>query len=212
MEIWLPQTAIVDILGVRADQPIELAALATGKQWIHHGSSISHCLVTIAPTHTWPAVAARALGYDNLNLGYAGNAMLDPSVARAIRDLPADLITVKLGINLVNANVMTMRAFAPAVHGFIDTIRDGHPSTPLIIISPIICPLTEDAPGPTTLDSDGQVMTFATEPYALDALTLNRIRLPSIGNATVNLIEHDGQRWAVRMINSEELAPGAKVG
>lgn len=176
IEIWLPQTAIVDILGVRSDQPIEPAPPATGKQWIHHGSSISHCLDAIQPTHTWPAVAAHALGFDNLNLAYAGNAMLDPFVARAIRDIPADLITLKLGINVVNANVMTMRAFGPAVHGFIDTIRDGHPATPLIIISPISCPLVEDVPGPTGLDSDGQVMTFATEPYAPDALTLRRIR------------------------------------
>ncbi len=176
VEIWLPQTAVVDVVGVRADQPLEAAQAAIGDQWIHHGSSISHCLEAIQPTHTWPAVAANALGLELLDLAYAGQAMLDPFVARAIRDAPADLITLKLGINLVNANAMTLRSFGPAVHGFLDTIRDGHPTTPLVVISPICCPLVEDRPGPTALDSEGQLMTFAAEPYALDALTLGRIR------------------------------------
>jgi hypothetical protein len=34
-----------------------------------------------------------------------------------IRDTPADVISVKLGINLVNLDVMRMRAFESAVHG-----------------------------------------------------------------------------------------------
>ncbi len=83
-----------------------------------------------APTTTWPAVAASRGGVDLVNLGFAGSAMLDPFTARTMRDLPADLISVKLGINLVNADLMRLRAFAPAVHGFLDTIREGHPHHP----------------------------------------------------------------------------------
>lgn len=176
IEIWLPHTAVVDFLGIRADQPLAAAPPSIGDKWIHHGSSISHCLEAIRPTHTWPAVAAIALGHDLLDLAYAGQAMLDPFVARTIRDEPADLITLKLGINLVNANAMTLRVFGPAVHGFLDMIRDGHPTTPLVVISPICCPLVEERPGPTALDSDGRLVTFGTEPYSSDALTLRRIR------------------------------------
>ncbi|WP_046916935.1 lipase, partial [Streptomyces stelliscabiei] len=71
---------------------------------------------------------------------------------RAIRDTPADLISVKIGITLVNHDVMRLRAFAPAVHGFLDTIRDGHPTTPLLVVSPILCPIHEDTPGPSAPD------------------------------------------------------------
>ncbi|WP_425329120.1 hypothetical protein [Streptomyces eurocidicus] len=35
------------------------------------------------------------------------------------------------------------------MHGFLDTVRDGHPATPLLLISPITCPAVEDVPGPT---------------------------------------------------------------
>ena len=43
---------------------------------------------------------------------------------------------------------MRLRAFTPAVHGFLDTIREGHPTTPLLVVSPILCPIHEDTPGP----------------------------------------------------------------
>ena len=108
-------------------------------RWLHHGSSISHGSNAATPTGTWPAVAARLGGVDLLNLGLGGSALLDPFVARIIRDTPADLISLKLGINLVNLDVMRLRAFGPAVHGFLDTIRDGHPDTPLLLVSPIFC-------------------------------------------------------------------------
>jgi hypothetical protein len=39
------------------------------------------------------------------------------------------------------------------VHGFLDTIRDGHPNTPLLVISPLYCPIHEDTPGPCLFDA-----------------------------------------------------------
>ena len=82
-----------------------------------------------------------------VNLGFAGNAMLDPYVARTMRDLPADLISVKTGVNIVGRGTFKPRTFGPAVHGFLDTIRDGHPDVPLLVISPIILPKAEDVAG-----------------------------------------------------------------
>lgn len=52
------------------------------------------------------------------------------------------------------------RAFAPAVHGFLDMIREGHPSTPLLVLSPILCPIHEDTPGPGTPDFTEGSMRF----------------------------------------------------
>ena len=53
------------------------------------------------------------------------------------------MITLELGINVVNGDTMRERAFVAAFHGFLDTIRDGHPKTPILITSPIICPIAE---------------------------------------------------------------------
>jgi hypothetical protein len=102
---------------------------------------------------------------DLINLGLGGSALLDPFTARTMRDTAADLISIKIGINLVNTDVMRMRAFSPAVHGFLDTIREGHPATPLLVISPILCPIHEDTPGPSLPDyaalSGGQLRFLA---------------------------------------------------
>lgn len=95
--------------------PSEVAAAATR---VHHGSSISHSSLAPNPGDTWPAIAAAGLGFAHTNLGFSGNAMLDPFVARTIRDTPADFISIKIGINLINFDVMTTRAFTPALHGF----------------------------------------------------------------------------------------------
>ncbi len=126
VEIWLPHTEITELLALRTDAPIEMMP-STGRVWLHHGSSISHGTTAARPTETWPALAAARGGVDLINLGFSGNALLDPFTARTIRDTGADLISLKIGINLTNTDLMRVRAFTPAVHGFLDTIRDGHP-------------------------------------------------------------------------------------
>jgi hypothetical protein len=152
VEVWLPHDEVTELLALRSDATL-FPVTASGKpRWVHHGSSISQGSNTTHPSGTWPAVAAARAGLDLLNLGYSGNALLDPFVARTIRDLPADLISVKIGINLVNKDLMRLRAFGPAVHGFLDTIREGHPDTPLLLVSPVFCPIHEAMPGPSTYD------------------------------------------------------------
>lgn len=152
VEVWLPHDETTELVALAADAPFAPVAASGKRRWLHHGSSISQGSNASNPTGIWPTVAAHLAGVDLLNLGYGGNALLDPFTARTIRDLPADLISLKLGINIVNTDLMRLRAFGPAVHGFLDTIREGHPSTPLLVVSPIWCPIHETTPGPTMFD------------------------------------------------------------
>ncbi|ELP62495.1 GDSL-type esterase/lipase family protein [Streptomyces turgidiscabies] len=185
VEIWLPHNETTELVALRTDAPAEPvpATDAARKVWLHHGSSISHGSDAASPTAIWPALAASLGGVELINLGLAGSALLDPFTARAMRDTPADLISVKIGINLVNTDLMRLRAFGPAVHGFLDTIREGHPTAPLLLVSPLYCPMHEDTPGPTALDFStmgaGQVrfqpMGDPAE-RAAGKLTLNVIR------------------------------------
>ncbi len=181
VEIWLPHNEITELVALRTDAPAEALAKRDRKVWLHHGSSISHGSDAESPTTTWPALAASLGGVELINLGFGGGALLDPFTGRAMRDTPADLISVKIGINLVNTDLMRLRAFAPAVHGFLDTIREGHPTTPLLVISPIYCPIHEDTPGPAAPDftrlSAGKLSFLATgDPADRTRLTLNAIR------------------------------------
>jgi hypothetical protein len=178
IELWLPQDAVVELRALRvSDGAVVARPEVARRRWIHHGSSISHCLEARRPTETWPAIAARRAGVDLLNLGFGGQCMLDQMVARAIRDEPADLISVKAGINIANGDTMRERTFGPALHGFLDTIREGHPTTPLVLASPIVCPVVEDHPGPTLAGRDGQFATAArSAELSVGALTLQRMR------------------------------------
>ncbi len=152
VQIWLPHNEVTRLVALRTDAPVEPAPDPGRQVWLHHGSSISQGSDAASPTTTWPALAASLGGVELINLGLSGSALLDPFTARALRDTPADLISLKIGINVVNADLMRLRAFTPAVHGFLDTIREGHPTTPLLVVSPLYCPIHEDTPGPSAPD------------------------------------------------------------
>src|SRR5207249_1837558 len=150
IELWLPQNASVEVGDLRIDDGSTIeSAMPVGRRWLHYGSSISHCNEADGPTETWLAIAARLAGVDLTSFGFAGQCHLDQCVARTMRDLPADLISLKVGINVVNGDTMRERVFVPALHGFLDTLRDGHPYTPLLVATPIIYPAGEDHPGPS---------------------------------------------------------------
>ncbi|MEV0407570.1 SGNH/GDSL hydrolase family protein [Actinoallomurus sp. NPDC050550] len=183
VEIWLPYNEITQLVALRTDAPVETLPQGSRRVWLHHGSSISHGSDAESPTTTWPALAASLGDAELINLGFGGSALLDPFTARAMRDVSADLISVKLGINLVNTDLMRLRAFTPAVHGFLDTIREGHPNTPLLVVSPVLCPIHEDTPGPTLPDfsslSEGRLQLRAggdPAEVAAGKLTLGVIR------------------------------------
>lgn len=150
VEIWLPHNESVELGELRTDAAVEPVPART--RWVHHGSSISQGSNAVSPARTWPATVARAADVDLVNLGFGGSAMVDPFVARVIRDRPADLISLKFGINVVNLDAMRRRILVPALHGFLDTVRDGHPETPLVLISALHCGIHEDTPGPGAID------------------------------------------------------------
>ncbi|MGW5383259.1 GDSL-type esterase/lipase family protein [Nocardia sp. NPDC003963] len=183
VEIWLPHYERIEIVALRTDETLVPVPAGERRVWLHHGSSISQGSNAASPSTTWPALAAGLGGVELMNLGLAGSAMLDPFTARTMRDTAADLVSVGIGINLVNADVMRLRAFGPAVHGFLDTIRDGHPDAPLVVIGPIYCPIHENTPGPGAFDTAalraGKVRFVATgDPadVAHGSLTLSVVR------------------------------------
>jgi hypothetical protein len=156
--VWLPHDAEVVIHSAHADAPVGVADADPRPVWVHHGSSISHALAAPGPFGPWPQRAARDLDLNLTNLSLAGQAVLDPSVARAIAACPASIITLKLGINVINCDGLSVRTFTPAVHGFLDLIRQVQPHTPIVLITAFACPIHENTPGPTVAGPDGKAM------------------------------------------------------
>jgi hypothetical protein len=178
-ELWLPHNAYVELRELTLDDGAFLAepAVDPRPRWVHYGSSISHCMEADHPGLIWPAVAARQAGASLTNLGFGGQCHLDQFVARTIRDVDADVISIKTGINVINRDSMRERVFTPALHGFLDTVREGKPDTPIILISPIYCPSAESRPGPTFPGRDGRFFTVSGHDEIREGcLTLRRVR------------------------------------
>ena len=202
-EVWLPHNAFVELRTLVVEEGASVGPVPPDNrpQWVHYGSSISHCMEAEEPAMTWPAVAARGAGVALRNFGFGGQCHLDQFVARTIRDLDdVDVVTIKTGINIVNMDSMRERVFTPALHGFLDTIRERKPEVPLMVISPIYCPSAETRPGPTIPDDRGKFVTVdGFEPYRLGSLSLVRIREIIAGvvdtrraAGDLNLHYHDG--------------------
>ncbi len=144
VELWLPQHVPFRL------RRLELAVGASvtpyedfRPRWVTYGSSITHCRAAESPSQTWPAIAARKHGLNLTCLGYGGNCHLEPMLARMIRDLPADFLSLKAGINIYGSGSLNTRTFIPAIIGFVEIIREKHPDAPFAVISPIFSPPRE---------------------------------------------------------------------
>lgn len=180
IEVFLSQSAMTEILALRIPAAAMVApSPQQGFRWAHYGSSISHGMEAAGPSETWPAIVTQQAGVDLINLGFAGQCHLDAFVARTLRDGAFDAISLKLGANVAAGDTLRRRTFASAVHNFIDTIRDGKPTTPLLVISPIYSPLLDDMPGPLRrLNGGGYARldrTGAIEDGALSLASMRRI-------------------------------------
>ena len=178
-ELWLPHNALVELRALVLDDGATLRAAPADARpkWVHYGSSISHCMEAEEPVGTWPAVAARLAGACLQSFGFGGQCHLDQFVARTIRAVEADVVSIKTGINVVNMDSMRERVFAPALHGFLDTVREGKPDVPIVVVSPIFCPSAETRPGPTVPNDAGKFVTVdGFEQYRMGCLTLTRVR------------------------------------
>lgn len=151
LELWLPQHGEFRLCGLELSDGATLEPYDDRRpRWVAYGSSITHCRTAASPSLTWPAVAARACDFNLTCLGYGGGCHLEPMIARMMRDLPADYISMKVGINMYTAASIGLRTFIPAIIGFVHILREKHPDTPLAVISPIYSPpreTTENAVG-----------------------------------------------------------------
>ena len=173
----------------------------TRRRWSVYGSSITHCGSAPGPVETWPALVANRADLNLTCFGYGGNCHMEPIVARMIRDHPADVISMCLGIN-THHGTLSERTFRAAVIGLIQIIREKHPQTPMVVVSPIYCRPRETGPGKT-----GMTLQLMRE-WILDAVT----RLKAHGDqhlhyvSGLDILGPDEADW----LEADELHPHAQ--
>lgn len=146
IELWLPQADLLKLQGLELSEGATLVqAEDTRPRWITYGSSITHCRTAASPTQTWPAIVTRQMGLHLTSLGFGGQCHLDPLIARLMRDLPADYLSMCVGINIYGGASLGPRTFRWGIIGFAEIVREKHPDTPFVIMSPIYSPPRETA-------------------------------------------------------------------
>jgi lysophospholipase L1-like esterase len=137
VELWLPQSRTFRLRGIELDGATHFAVSEDNRpRWVQYGSSISQSADASSPSQTWPAIVAEQAGYHHTNLGYGGQGHLEVVVARMIRDLPADYISMQEGLNAFGSGSLNPRTYLARLIGFVRILREGHPFTPLAIFSP----------------------------------------------------------------------------
>jgi lysophospholipase L1-like esterase len=124
-------------------------------RWLCYGDSIAEGWVVTGPDRAWPAVVGRDVGVDVVNLGYAGSARGEIPSAEELAELDADVITICHGTNCWTRTPHSTALFAQGLRDFVTIVRQGHPETPIVAVSPITRPDAEDTPnrlGTTLVD------------------------------------------------------------
>ena len=144
LELWLPQHREFRLRGLEMSEGATIEPYDDSRpKWVTYGSSITHCRAAESPSLTWPAIVAREHGLNLTCLGYGGNCHLEPMIARMMRDLPADFLSMKVGINIYGSESLSERTFRSAIIGFVQIVREKHPETPFVVVSPIFSPPRE---------------------------------------------------------------------
>jgi lysophospholipase L1-like esterase len=147
LELWLNHMyspVIVSALKIDDKASFEKAPPPGKKRILFHGSSISHGRQAAGPTESWTVGAGLLAGLDPINFGFGGGCILQPSIARVIRDLSADFLSFCFGANMVMGYTHNERSFRTDAAGFIQIVREGHPETPLVVQGPIFCRAFEE--------------------------------------------------------------------
>jgi lysophospholipase L1-like esterase len=138
VELWLPQWGPFRLRELAIDAGASLSpAPDDAPRWIAYGSSITQCRTAASPTATWPAIVAREAGLNLVCLGFGGQCHLEPMVARLVRDLGPDFVSICAGINIYGGASLGPRSFREALVGTVRTIREKRPVIPITLQSPI---------------------------------------------------------------------------
>jgi lysophospholipase L1-like esterase len=107
---------------------------AVAKPVVYYGSSITQGGCASNPGGTYQAILERRLRADFVNLGFSGNGLGDPAIARAIAELDPACVVLDFWAN------PSAQQYAGAMPEFVQILRQKFPRVPLLLVSPFYFP------------------------------------------------------------------------
>jgi lysophospholipase L1-like esterase len=120
-------------IGLEKDTAVEAAKpFAIAKPVVYYGTSITQGGCASRAGMSYQAILGRRLNLDQVNLGFSGNGRGEAALARAVAAIDASAYVLDFAQN--NGSVESL---AQAYDPFIAIIRELHPETPIVAITPI---------------------------------------------------------------------------
>jgi lysophospholipase L1-like esterase len=133
--IYLALYKPVKVLAIGIDPEAHLQPAppyAAARPVVFYGTSITQGGCASRSGMSYQAILGRLLNVDFVNLGFSGNGLGEPEVARTVAAIDASCFVLDFAQN--NKTVESLeQAYAP----FLETIRGRHPQTPVVAITPI---------------------------------------------------------------------------
>ncbi|MFJ9038372.1 GDSL-type esterase/lipase family protein [Streptomyces sp. NPDC102406] len=157
-------------------------------RWLVYGDSLAEGWAATRPHFAWPSVAGRALGVEDVNLGYAGAARGELASAQQLASLEADLVAVAFGTHCWTRTPHTAPLLYETARAFLAVVRAGHPHAPLLVLSPVLRPDAETTPN--ALGATLAELRHAVERAARDAVDSGDERLVLLPGGPLLGAEH----------------------
>ena len=163
--VYLPEgmrPTVLEVAGIGGD--IEPAPRQS--RWVVYGDSVAEGWIASSPAAAWPAIAGREQGLDVVNLGYAGAARGEIASAEQVAKLEADVITICHGTNCWTRTPHSVGMFRETAAAFLGIVRQEHPRTPILVVTPVVRPDAEQTPnrlGATLADLRGAMERVVNE-------------------------------------------------
>ncbi len=120
-------------IGLDKDAAIESAKpFAVASPVVFYGTSITQGGCASRPGMSYQAILGRRLNLNHVNLGFSGNGRGEAVVGRAVAEIDAAVFVLDFAQN--NSDVDSL---AQVYDPFIGILRERHPDTPILAITPI---------------------------------------------------------------------------
>lgn len=137
VEIYLPMGSPTVVQGIVLDEGAKLEpgkGYSQDKPVVYYGSSITQGAQATNPGATFPCLLGRWLNMDFVNLGFSGNGMGEPALARVVAEIPAAVYVIDYWAN------PAPEVYEKTFPEFIAIIRAKFPDTPIVVTGPYYNP------------------------------------------------------------------------
>lgn len=121
-------------IGVNPGAQLRAAAPATAKPIVFYGTSITQGGCASRSGMAYPAILGRQLDWPTINLGFSGNGRSEPELATLLAELEPAVYVLDALPN------MSPEMVATRLEPFVQTLRQAHPRTPILLLESIDYP------------------------------------------------------------------------